>query len=701
MSLVTLSNISLSFGAFDVFRGVTASIPNNGKIGLIGPNGIGKTSLLLILAGLSASTTGNIHVARGRRLGYLRQEAVEAFADHDNTVYAEMLTVFDSLRAQEAELRTMEARMAAGDHSPELLTAYGAAQEAFEHVGGFDYELRIRQTLQGLGFPQAMHAAPLKQLSGGQKTRALLAKLLLERPDLLILDEPTNHLDTEAVEWLEQALHDWEGAVLVVSHDRYFLDNVVNTIWEMSRVGVQVYHGNYSAYLNQREERYGRTVQIYEEEKARLQKEIDFVLRNIARQSSNARAVGLLKRIHRDLIIIEQAGIHALRGPKSWAELGLSTPASVINAEEALRQINALTPPSGHVARLNVKLHPVKVSGEIVLRTKDLKVGYVDAPAPLFTAPDLEFFRGECAAIVGPNGAGKTTFLKTLLGQLPPLGGEIKLGASLKVGYFAQAQDALDASNTVMEELQRHRYLVPGEARSYLAQYLFRGEDVFKRVESLSGGERARLALAILALEGANLLLLDEPTNHLDIPAQEVLQEVLENYDGTILLVSHDRYLIDRLATQIWEVRQGALTVFKGNYREWMASKEGRPLADDRRPLTTDGRKPTADRRPPTVDGKKATAAIRRPPSAVKPATPKPDKEAKKRAKLLAELEDAITLKEIELATLTDMLQASGEDHKRARELSEEHAYVQRELEQLMAKWEQLSAEAVGGVANR
>ncbi len=680
MSLVTLSNIGLSFGAFDVFRGVTASIPNNGKIGLIGPNGIGKTSLLLILAGLNAPTTGSVHVARGRRLGYLRQEAVEAFADHDNTVYAEMLTVFDGLRAQEAELRAMEARMATGDHSPELLAAYGAAQAAFEHAGGFDYELRIRQTLQGLGFPEALHQSSLKQLSGGQKTRALLAKLLLERPDLLILDEPTNHLDAEAVEWLENALHDWEGAVLVVSHDRYFLDNVVNTIWELSRAGVQVYHGNYSAYLAQRNERYERTLQLYEEEKARLQKEIDFVLRNIARQSTNARAVGLLKRIHRDLIIIEQAGIHALRGPKSWAELGLNTPASVISAEEALRRINALQPPGGHAARLKVRLNIAKVSGEIVLRTKGLKVGYADAPAPLFTVPDLEFYRGECAAIVGPNGAGKTTFLKTLLGQLPPLGGEVRLGASLKVGYFAQAQDALHAESTVIEELQRHRSLAPGEARSYLAQYLFRGEDVFKRVESLSGGERARLALAILALEGANLLLLDEPTNHLDLPAQEVLQEVLESYDGTILLVSHDRYLIDRLATQIWEVRQGALTVFKGRYREWMASK-----AVDQRPLP-------ADRGRPTGVG-------RRPPSVPKSA-PKPDKQAKKRAKALADLEDTITLKEIELATLIERLQAAGNDHKRARELSEEHAYLQRELEELMAQWEALSAETVSGSGN-
>ncbi|MGQ0601036.1 MAG: ribosomal protection-like ABC-F family protein [Anaerolineales bacterium] len=679
MSIATLSNLGLSFGAFDVFRNVTASIPNDGKIGLIGPNGIGKTSLLLILAGLSSPTTGAVHIARGKRFGYLRQEAVEAFADRDNGVWDEMLTVFASLHAQEAELRAMETRMAAGDHSPELLAEYGHAQEAFEHAGGYDYEQRIKRTLQGLGFPEALHATPIKQLSGGQKTRALLAKLLLEQPDLLILDEPTNHLDTEAVEWLETTLREWPGALLIVSHDRYFLDNVVNTIWEMSRVGIDVYRGNYSAYLAQRDERYERTLQVFAEEKARLQKEIDFVVRNIARASTNARAVGLLKRIHRDLFIIERMGIQGLRGNKNWSELGFAQfmPASVIGAEDALRQINALAPPNGRSARLKVKLNVSKVSGEIVLRTKGLRIGYAspdgDVSNTLFTAPDLEFFRGECAAIIGPNGAGKTTLLKTLLGTLSPLAGKIKLGASLKLGYFAQAHDALNLENTVMEELQRHKYMSPGEARNYLAQYLFRGEDVFNPVANLSGGERGRLALALLALEGANLLLLDEPTNHLDIPAQEVLQDVLENFSGTSLLVSHDRYLIDRLATQIWEVRDGALSVFKGTWRERVAARE----------MGKEGN-----------EGKKGKGAAAsngspqaKPAPAPKAATPKPDK---KRAKALAELEDKITLKEIELATLNEMVQASGDDHKRVRALSEEYSYAQHELEELMAEWERM-----------
>ncbi|MBP7692567.1 MAG: ABC-F family ATP-binding cassette domain-containing protein [Anaerolineales bacterium] len=664
MSILTTSNIGLSFGAFDVFSRVTVSIPNDGKIGLIGPNGIGKTSLLLIMAGQMPATTGAVHLARGRRLGYLRQEAVEAFADRDNALFAEMLTAFEALRAQEARLRELEARMAAGDHTPESLAEYGAAQAAFEHAGGYAYEQRITQTLEGLGFEKSQHAMPLRHLSGGQKTRALLARLLLEQPDLLILDEPTNHLDADAVEWLERALREWPGALLVVSHDRYFLDNVVNTIWEMSRAGMEVFHGNYTAYLNQRDERYERQVQVFAEEKARLLKEIDFVQRNIARASTNARAVGLLKRVHRDLLIIETYGLQALRSDQSWLELGISLPSSTIGVVDAIRQINALEAPSNRRLRLKVRLKPERVSGELVVRTYGLQVGYPGNP--LFLAPDVVLTRGECAAVIGPNGAGKTTFLKTLLGQLPPLAGHVKLGASLQVGYFAQAQDALDVTQTVIEELRRHRYMPDGEARSYLAQYLFRGEDVYKRVEALSGGERARLALAILALEGANLLLLDEPTNHLDIPAQEVLQEVLENFAGTILLVSHDRYLIDRLGTQIWEVRAGQLTVFAGTYKEWAARKtETRPPAEVR---------PAA---PPPPVSKVALA---------------PERGAKKRARALADLEEKVALKEAELATLGDLMQSAGEDHARVRALGEDYAYAQTELEQLLAAWEALAA---------
>jgi ATP-binding cassette subfamily F protein 3 len=674
MSLVALANVGLSFGAFDVFQGVTASIPNDGRIGLIGPNGIGKTSLLMIAAGLSAPTAGTVTTARGRRLGYLRQEAADAFADHDNSLWAEMQGAFAGLRRLEAGLREMEARMAAGDHTPELLQAYGAAQAEFEHAGGYEIDQRIKLTLQGLGFTPAQYDQSLRQFSGGQKTRALLARLLLERPDLLILDEPTNHLDSDAVEWLEHTLEGWPGALLIVSHDRYFLDNTVSVIWEMGRSGLEVYRGNYSAYLKQRQERWERAQQVYAEEIARLRNEHDFVQRNIARATTNARAVGVLKRLSRDIVIAERFGIQALRSNQSWSQLGLDSIAP-LGVDDAIRRINALPAPANLQRKgLNIRLRQQRASGELVLRTQTLSIGYADGDGPLFETGPIELWRGECAAIIGPNGVGKTTFLKTLLGQLPPLGGEIKQGAGIKIGYFAQTQEALNPEATVLDELLRHKAMPEQQARSMLGAFLFSGDDHYKQVKMLSGGERGRLALAILSLEGANLLLLDEPTNHLDIPAQEVLQEVLEHFEGTILLVSHDRYLVDRLGTQIWEVRRGALTIFKGTYREYVAAKQAQIPA----PAPANGAAPKVH-----VDARPA-------------APPKPDKttqrEAKKRAQALAALEDKIHAHESRLKELHDAIQAAGGNFAQARALSQDYAGVERALEGLLTEWETLAA---------
>lgn len=678
MSILTTHNLGLSFGAFDLFHGISVRVSAESKIGLIGPNGIGKTSLLLILAGLSQPSAGQVHLARGRRLGYLRQEAVEAFVARDNTVYAEMLAVFAHLHAEQERLHAMEAEMAAGRSSAALLEEYGAAQEAFERAGGYDYDVRIRQTLQGLGLGEEHWEMPLCQLSGGQKTRALLAKLLLEKPDLLILDEPTNHLDAEAMEWLERTLRDWPGAVLIVSHDRYFLDNVANTIWEMSRSGIEVYSGNYSAYLHQRQERWERHLQVFAEEKARLVKEIDFVQRNFARASTHARALGLLRRISRDLAIIEWFGITALRNGQSWHETGLGNihPLGVV---EAIRTINALQPPNGRPPRLNVRLNVPHSSGKIVLRLQRLRVGYPGNQ--LFATGEVELRRGECVALIGPNGSGKTTFLKTLLGQLEPLGGALNLGASLKVGYFAQAHEALNQENSVLDELLRHKHMGLGQARSYLAQYLFRGDDVYKPVSALSGGERGRLALAILALEGANFLLLDEPTNHLDIPAQEALQEVLEQFPGTILLVSHDRYLVDRLATQIWELRAEQLHVFKGSYRELIGSRS----------KAAGARPPAAGAQPPAAGAQPPAATVQR--SQVQQPKRRNRQKKNDHAQTIAALEARIHQLERSLERLGEEMQAAGQEQsfERLHQLSWKYAQSQAELEKLHAEWEQLA----------
>ncbi|OGO30026.1 MAG: hypothetical protein A2136_09695, partial [Chloroflexi bacterium RBG_16_54_11] len=579
MSVLSAQNLGLSFGAFDLFRGISVTIANDSKIGLIGPNGVGKTSLMMILAGLNQPTTGRIHVARDRRLGYLPQEASDTLGNHSgtgtlgnnsgagalgnhsgtgtlgnhsgtgtlgnhtgtgtlgnhsgsgtlgnnsgagalgnhlgagtlgnhsgthafdpvvtdrrvNTVYGEMLAVFSGLQLQQAHLHKLEADMAGSAYDDTLLAIYGDLQAAFEHAGGYDYELHIQQTLQGLGLGKGTWDMPLDHLSGGQKTRLLLARLLLEKPALLMLDEPTNHLDAEAVEWLEHTLKDWDGAVLVASHDRYFLDNSVHAIWEMSPTGIEIYPGNYSSYLLQRDTRWEYTQRVFEEEKERLQKEMDFVQRNWVRASTHARALGMLRKVTRELMAVDAYGIMVLRSGRNWHELDLRAykPLDVI---EAIRKVNALSLPS-RPPRIKPRLVPSKDSSNIILGAEKALIGYPNQR--LFQVHGLELRRGECAALIGPNGSGKTTFLKTLLGQMEPLSGEVRLGASLEIGYFAQAHDELNPSSTVLDELLSTRSMDPELARSHLAQYLFRGDDVFKPVSALSGGERGRLALAI------------------------------------------------------------------------------------------------------------------------------------------------------------------------------------------------------------
>ncbi|MEJ5249468.1 MAG: ABC-F family ATP-binding cassette domain-containing protein [Caldilinea sp.] len=667
MSILTATNLGVSFGDYDVFMGVSASIAKDAKIGLVGPNGIGKTTLLRVLAGLLQPTTGSVTLARGARIGYLRQEAIDAFAGRNNTLHDEMLTVFADLRRQEAELRRLEQRMAEKP-SEALLADYSAAQEQFERAGGYEYETRIGQVLYGLGFTRSEWNLQISMLSGGQKTRALLARLLLEKPDLLILDEPTNHLDMQAVEWLEGMLRTWEGALLVVSHDRYFLDNVVNRIWELSQSGFEIYSGNYSHYVQQRQERWERREAEFLAAKERFLNELDYIKRNIARDATRAQAVGRLRRLVREVRVVEAGGLDLLLR-KNWGQVMEEVDISeakwgVMDVEQAIKRLrNPLVRPP----QLNLKLKSTLRSGNLVLRTTALTIGYPGKT--LFTAEPLTLERGECAALIGPNGSGKTTFLRTLMGELAPLAGQIKFGASLKIGYFSQAHERLNPDNTVLDELLRHKQMLLGPARDYLAHYLFRGEDVFKPVRLLSGGERARLALAILALEGANFLLLDEPSNHLDIPAQEVLQQVLEEFDGSILLVSHDRYLIDRLATQVWELRNGRLEVFPGTYAELQAARQqAAERARQNAPVQS-------DRRNDYEAGKQMRAEERR------------------RARAIAEAESRVHMLEARLVELEKALHAATEaqDLDAIQQIGRAYAETEAELDAAMEAWMQMA----------
>ncbi len=577
MSILSTTNLGQSFGSFDVFTNININIESDSRIGLVGPNGVGKTSFLLLLCGLAEPVMGTVDFNKDKfRVGYLRQEAMAAFSEATNTVWEEMMTVFAGVTEQEARLRELEHAMAEekdADKLADIFEEYGTIQEHFDAIGGYDFEVRIKSTLQGLGFGSDEYATPLNQLSGGQKTRALLARLLLSRPDLLILDEPTNHLDAGAVEWLEHNLRRWDGALLIVSHDRYFLNSVVDTVWEMGRKGIQTYKGNYDSYLRQRQERWENAEKLYTQEMERIRSEMDFIRKNMGSTSTNGIAVGRLRRLSRDLAAIDELGVVGYRQSKKWSETGVGNvrPYSVAEAEVAIKGIKS---PNVRLPRPSLRLKTASRSGELVLRTRDLHVGYPERP--LFKTDDILLLRGECAALIGDNGTGKTTLLRTLTGELAPLEGEVTFGTGLKVGYFAQAHEDLNIEATVVEELIRHseKPLAEGDARKHLAQYQFRADEVYKKVGMLSGGERGKLALAILALGGANFLLLDEPTNHLDIPAQEVLQEVLEQFEGTILLVSHDRYLIDRLATQVWPLENGHLDVFQGTYQEYLSRED-------------------------------------------------------------------------------------------------------------------------------
>ncbi len=697
MAILNASRVGQSFGEFDVFSGVSVSIPRDGKIGLVGPNGVGKTTLLLLLAGQAQPSAGTIHLARGTRIGYLSQESSDAFIGESaaQTVYDEMLAVFAGLRAMEERLRVLEHEMgrspAAAPSAPapsnaapapsdavpdELLDEYSRLQVEYEIGGGYDYDTRIRMVLTGLGFAPSAWSQPLSQLSGGQKTRVLLGRLLLEAPDLLILDEPTNHLDVQAIEWLENTLNTWPGAVLVVSHDRYFLDRVAKTIWEMSQGGVESYRGNYSAYLTQRQDRWQRLQREYEAFRERAAKELDFIRRNISGQRTQM-AWGKLSRLSREVEAVRVGGLGAIGdlNSKGWSqivsELDLRRPAATLAELEAA--VGALPAPTQPPV-VNFRLNAAFRSGNVVLRAADLSVGYPGRP--LFTVPELELHRLETAALIGPNGTGKTTFLKVILGQLEPLAGKLSLGASLHIGYFAQAQEALNPDATVLDELLRHKDMPISEARNYLARYLFRGDDVFSQVGTLSGGERARLALAILVLEQANFLLLDEPTNHLDIASQEILQSALEAFDGTILLVTHDRYLVDRLASQIWELKEDEaggtrLAVFKGPYQAFLAARAGKTTAEPPAPAA------------PAANGESAA-----PPRLSK-------NEQRRRAEAVAAVERGINETEAAMAALGEALQraAAAQEYPELQRLTAEYAAAEARHDELFAEWEALTHE--------
>ncbi len=633
MSLLTAADLGKTYGADEIFSGLNIAIPKGARIALVGPNGAGKTSLLNILAGSDSPTHGRLNRARDLRYALLPQRP-ELAGEH--SLWDEQLKAFENLRRLEARLAALERQMAEPAAYERALECYGPLQAEFERLGGYEYEARIKMVLSGLGFASADYDKPLPKLSGGQKTRALLGRLLLEQADLLILDEPTNHLDIQAVEWLEKYLTEYAGAVLAVSHDRYFIDSFAETIWELEYRRLQVYRGNYSAYSRQRALRRETLGKDYARQQAHIQKEREFIRRHMGSRGT-AQAKGRLKKLE----TMKKRGAIIESGPRQRRKMSL-------------------------------EMAGIQRSGDQVIVTRDLLVGY-KADQPILDVPDCLVRRGETVAIIGPNGVGKSTLLKTLCGQLPALAGHARLGAKVKAGYFAQAHETLVAENTLLDAVRAVKAMPISDARDWLGRFLFSGDDVFRAVASLSGGERGRLALAKLALQGANLLLLDEPSNHLDIDSQEVLQAVLAQFDGTILLVSHDRYLIAALATQIWELRESQLRITAGDYQEYLRERRMRSQRE--------AAHSAKEAKPRRIKGKSAYAE--------KKYGLSPFELARRRDCLEATVEDL----EAQLSAISQKLDEASQarDAGRARELGESYLRAEERLEAALEEWGRLA----------
>jgi ATP-binding cassette, subfamily F, member 3 len=533
--LFRLSDVHKSYGTQDVLRGASLQINPGEHIGLVGRNGAGKTTVFRLVSGEENADRGDVVRARGVRLGMLAQHI---HFEPGSTVHESALAAFGHLQQIEHEMHYLEHRMAEPDVDlDKVLERYSDLQHQFEREGGFEYAAKAESILQGLGFDRATWTMETEKLSGGQQNRLGLARLLLAEPDVLLLDEPTNHLDVTAVEWLEEFLQVYAPACVVISHDRYFLDRTTNRIIELENGKAASYTGNYSAYLVEREVRRESQQRAYDNQQQLIAKTEEFIRRNIAGQKTK-QAKSRRKMLEK-LDRVEAVGAQQASG--------------------------------------DFRLQSIERTGNHVLMVEQAAIGYPDKTL----ATDISFIlrRGECLGIIGPNGSGKTTFLRTILKQNPPLAGEVRWGTKVQIGYYAQQLDDLDDRNEIIMELRRvaPSTATAGELRSFLAKFLFTGDDVYKHVADLSGGEKGRLALAKLIYSRVNVLLLDEPTNHLDIPSREALEEALDAYEGTIVTISHDRYFLDRVATQILSLDgKGAAEHYDGDYTEYHDWKAGR-----------------------------------------------------------------------------------------------------------------------------
>ncbi|MGE6541483.1 ABC-F family ATP-binding cassette domain-containing protein [Bacillus luti] len=639
MILLQVNGLSKLYGAETILANIKLEVQTKDRIALVGRNGAGKSTLLKIIAGELSHDGGEIIKPKDVSIGYLAQNTG---LETSLTIWDEMLTVFTHLQQMETKLRRLEQEMGKEENFSnaatyeKLLADYDQLQLDYKDQGGYQYEADIRSILSGLGFPVETHQTTISTLSGGQKTRLALGKLLLTKPDLLILDEPTNHLDIETLTWLEQYLQGYPGAILIVSHDRYFLDKLVTQVYEISNKESRRFVGNYSKYLDLKSALYEQEMKRYEKQQDEIAKLEDFVQKNIARASTTKRAQSRRKQLDR---------------------------------------MELLTRPLGDSKSASFHFDIEKQSGNDVLQVKDATIGY-DAD-PIIEHVTMRLTRGDSVALVGPNGIGKSTLLKSIVNKLPLLNGDVSFGSNVSVGYYDQEQANLTSSKRVLNELWDEYPLQPEkEIRTILGNFLFTGDDVLKPVSSLSGGQKARLALAKLMMQKSNLLILDEPTNHLDLNSKEILENALIDYPGTLLFVSHDRYFINRVTTTIVELSTEGAQEYLGDYDYYVEKKnemiERAELEQQENDIPV--QKVVAQEKLNYLEEKERKKLERQ------------------RTRKIEELEQSIVEFEEEIATLEDQLCLPEiyADYEKASEITTKKQTLQEQLEACMAEWEEL-----------
>ena len=633
MIILSGHKIERSFAGDVLFDNINLQVDERDRIALVGRNGAGKSTLLKILVGEEAPTSGEVNRKRDLTLSYLAQDSR---FESERTIFEEMLSVFDDLRTTERKLRAMEEQMAdlIGPAFDKLLADYDRLSEDFRASGGFSYESDIKAILNGFKFDQSMWDMKIEELSGGQNTRLALAKMLLEKPELLVLDEPTNHLDIDSIAWLENYLTNYQGALIIVSHDRYFLDKVATVTLDLTPHSLDRYVGNYSKFMDLKAEKLATEEKNYEKQQKEIAKLEDFVQRNIVRASTTKRAQARRKQ---------------------------------------LEKMQRLDKPQAGSKSANMTFQSEKPSGNVVLTITDAAIGYEDQILSQPISLDVKKF--DAIAIVGPNGIGKTTLLKSVIGQIPFIKGQSTYGANVAVGYYDQTQSKLTRTNTVLDELWNDFPNRPElDIRNRLGAFLFSGDDVKKSVAMLSGGEKARLLLAKLSMENNNFLILDEPTNHLDIDSKEVLENALIDFDGTLLFVSHDRYFINRLATKVLEISETGSTLYLGDYDYYLEKKAELEELEQQKQAKVDLTSSKAVE--PVTNGYQQQKESQ--------------KEIRKITRRIQQIEDQLTLMEAKEAELSQAM-ANTNDANQLMDLQNQLDQLSQEQENLMEEWEDLS----------